>query len=384
MSLTYCGIRIDDLIEREKKVREGLRFIIKHLDDSMPVWKLGRWISTYVYTNSGKEQKFRKVFSEDEALLQFKLANFLDCRIRGYHAVDDKFAETNMTPSLSLVDVDREYFNTVEEFELAANRTYENFIKMLDARPTQLWTGNGYHFVNPQLAIILEKVERFKKFRQPSVKFLRFEEELLTNGKADQNHINNISFGNCMLRVLGSLNSNQVQFDDKGRIMDIPPEAEVRIAHGRYWDGCKPSIKPLLPECYIWLQDAVERDLDRQTEIRKYWGYKGKKKAGTKNTIGWIENLLNTPLDDFRKYLLKFILAPYLTNKRGLSRSDTFDSILTWLNNCDSVCKLRFNIDRKINEALDSVADFLPQGREKLKHEFPILYTRLEEEGIVY
>jgi hypothetical protein len=187
-----------------------------------------------------------------------------------------------------------------------------------------------------------------------------------------------------MLRVLGSLNSNQVQFDDKGRIVDISPAAEVRIAHGRYWDGCKPSIKPLLPECYIWLQDAAERDLDRQTEIRKYWGCKDRKKAGTTNTIGWIENLLNSPLDDYRKYLLKFILAPYLMNKRGLSRSDTFDSILTWLNNCDSIHKLRFNVDRKINEALDNVADFFPQRREKLKHEFPILYTRLQEEGIVY
>jgi hypothetical protein len=79
-------------------------------------------------------------------------------------------------------------------------------------------------------------------------------------------------------------------------------------------------------------------------------------------TIDWIEKLLDTPLDDFRKYIIKFILVPYLMNILGLSRSEAFDNISTWLNNCDSVCKLRFNIDRKINEALDMVRDYLPQN----------------------
>src|SRR5262249_33302010 len=30
---------------------------------------------------------------------------------------------------------------------------------------------------------------------------------------------------------------------------------------------------------------------------------------------------------------------------------------------------------------LDMVRDFLPQGRDTLKHEFPVFYTRLKEEG---
>jgi|SRR5215831_1273081 len=182
--------RIDDLVEREKKVLGGLRFMVRHLDDSMPVWKLGRWISTYLYTSSGKEQKFRKVFSEEEAVLQFNVANFMDCRIRGYHSVDDIY--TNIAPSLSLADIDLEHFITVECLELAANRTYDNHRGMLDARPTQLWTGNGYHFVNPQMAVVLEKTDNFSKLVQykPSIKFLRFEEQRLTDGKADPQHSN--------------------------------------------------------------------------------------------------------------------------------------------------------------------------------------------------
>jgi hypothetical protein len=81
---------------------------------------------------------------------------------------------------------------------------------------------------------------------------MRFEEQLLTDGKADQNHSNNVSFDNCMLRIPGSLNSNQDRFNERGEIVDIPPEAEVRVV--QYWDGYRPPIKPLLPRYYIWLQ----------------------------------------------------------------------------------------------------------------------------------
>lgn len=140
-----------------------------------------------------------------------------------------------------------------------------------------------------------------------------------------------------------------------------------------------------MPRYYIWLQAAVARDIDTQIEAINHDRFFANRRVGkgTKNTIDWIEKLLDTPLDDFRKYIIKFILAPYLMNIRGFSRSDAFDNISTWLNNCDSVCRLRFNIDRKINEALDTVRDYLPQGRNTLKREFTELYTLLEKEGIV-
>jgi hypothetical protein len=278
------------------------------------------------------------------------------------------------------VDIDREHFDTTEEFESCAAKTRANFKEILDARPTQMWTGNGYHFLQPQFAIVLEKVERFKQFKQPSRRFMHFEEQLFSDEKADPNHSKVVSFKNCMLRIPGSLNSNQVRFNN-GEIVDIPPEAEVRVI--QYWNGIRQSINPLLSQYYIWLQSAAINDIDKQMEAMKY-NHFANRQAGTKNAIGWIEKLLNTPIEDFRKYTIKFILAPYLMNIRGLSRSDAFDALLMWLNRCDSVCKLRFNIDRKINEALDMVRDYLPQGRNTLKHEFTVLYTRLEEEGIVY
>jgi hypothetical protein len=72
-----------------------------------------------------------------------------------------------------------------------------------------------------------------------------FEEQLLTDNKADENHSRIVSFHNCMLRIPGSLNSKCIQLNDRCEIMgDIPPEAEVRII--QHWDGNRPSIKPLL------------------------------------------------------------------------------------------------------------------------------------------
>src|SRR5215831_7829346 len=168
-----------------------------------------------------------------------------------------------------------------------------------------------------------------------------------------------------MLRIPGSLNSNLVQFDSD-RIISIPYEAEVRVI--RPWDGNRPSIKPILPDYYIWLQSIVAKELDKQIgaaqNVRKYnYNRKLQSRHATKNTITWIEKLLDTPLDDYRKYTIRLILAPYLINIRHCDRQDAFNIISTWLDKCDCVCRLQFDIDRKISEAFDKVGGFLPLGR---------------------
>jgi Primase X len=145
-----------------------------------------------------------------------------------------------------------------------------------------------------------------------------------------------------MLRIPGSLNSDQIRLNDRGEIIgDIPPEAEVRIIQP--WDGNGPSIKPLLPRYYIWLQ-AVAKDIDRQMEARKYnnnsqsgwrWG------NSSNNNIDWIDKLLQITLEDFRKYCIWRVPVPYFINVKGLSRLETFDAVKSWLDKCDTVSKLR-------------------------------------------
>jgi hypothetical protein len=97
-------------------------------------------------------------------------------------------SEENFNLLLVGDDEDKEYFATTGEFELTASKTNINFKERLDGHPTQIWTGNGYHWIQPQLAIILEEPPMFKKFKEPSRTFLHFEEQLLSGGKADPNH----------------------------------------------------------------------------------------------------------------------------------------------------------------------------------------------------
>jgi hypothetical protein len=318
-------------------IEEGIDFILSHFVEEEPIWP--RMISTWT---TGGEHPQKLVNNEQEALKWYKAANRLDSRISAYPKYTDYYINrTGIAPSLLHVDIDRLQFETVKQFELASAKTRANFQKILGSQPTQLWTGRGHHYIQPQTAIVLEKIDDFKKFDQPSRRFLWFEERLLTDNKADENHSRIVSFHNCMLRIPGSLNSKLLQLNDRGEIIvDIPPEAEVRII--QRWDGNRPSIKPLLTPYYIWLQDAAIMDIRRRRKAEQE-SMKYRRRLGDKKTIGWIEKLLDKPLDDFRKYCVWRVFAPYLVNVKGLSRLDTFDTVKSWLDKCNSVYRLDFN-----------------------------------------
>jgi hypothetical protein len=253
--------------------------------------------------------------------------------------------------------------------------------EILGSQPTQLWTGGGYHYVQPQSAIVLENVEDFKKFDQPSRRFMQFEEQLLTDNKADEIHSRTVSFHNCMLRIPGSLNSKYVHLNDRGEIIgDVPPEAEVRII--QRWDGNTPSIVPLLTRYYIWLQAEAIKDIQRRRKVERASRKYGRR-LGDKKTICWIEKLLDKPLDDFRKYCIWRVFVPYFINVRGLSGAAAFDMTKSWLDKCNSVCKLDFNPERKIEAEIDKVYNYRPVSSDKLKEENNLLYLRIKTEGIL-
>ena len=72
---------------------------------------------------------------------------------------------------------------------------------------------------------------------------------------------------------------------------------------------------------------------------------RGRKSVGpspsrNKTTILWIEKLLQTPVDDYRKFAIWRILAPYLINIKGSSIEDAFTMIRDWLNKCNSLRQL--------------------------------------------
>lgn len=84
----------------------------------------------------------------------------MDCRISAYPRYTDFYINrTGIAPFVLLVDIDRLQFETIEQFELSSAKTRSNFQKIIGSQPTRLWTGGGHHYIQPQSAIVLEKIE---------------------------------------------------------------------------------------------------------------------------------------------------------------------------------------------------------------------------------
>ena len=70
------------------------------------------------------------------------------------------------------------------------------------------------------------------------------------------------------------------------------------------------------------------------------------------NTIPWIEKLLQTPIDDYRKTAVSLILAPYLINVKKLPYHTTSNIINSWLVKCGELRQLDQNFDYTVRYAL--------------------------------
>src|SRR5215831_2916712 len=260
--------------------------------------------------------------------------------------LDTAHSRTGIAPSILFVDQDDKDFKTHEEFESYASKIYTNFDQVLGAQPTQLWTGGGYHYIQPQHVFAFEKVPKFKKFDQPSRKFMQFEEQLLTDGKGDQSHWSTVSFNNCMLRVPSSFNSKCFQLDENGKVLHIPPNAEVKVV--KCWDGNIAIIKDaVLMDYYFWLQFTIVKQNEQRSWSRpRYRLYRRAKSFQNLQSYygyDYIEKLIDKPLDDFREFCIWRVFVPYFINVKGLSASETFDRTMSWLNKCNQLLRLKFN-----------------------------------------
>jgi hypothetical protein len=240
--------------------------------------------------------------------------------------------------------------------------------KLLGANPTVLWTGNGYHIYQPIEAFVLEEEGAFSNFDQSSKVFLKFAEQYLSNNKSDPSH--NPSFKSCMIRIPGSFNSKCIL---EGK------DPEVRII--QRWNGYRPKINLLLGSFYAYLVDQRIKELQRQkNELKVKYQIKKKKNNNTSITaIPWIELLLETPIEDYRKNAISLILAPYLINIKKLSYDDAFNIIKDWLNKCDSIKRLDSNFNYRIKYALENSIkkSYLPMKFETLKEKNIALYDSL-------
>jgi hypothetical protein len=366
-------------------IEEGLDFIEGHLEP--PTYS--RRISTY--TTQGDQIPVK---NRDEALARFKQSNLLDSKISAFpYPIPEYKGVNRQTPNFFLSDLDRKNFKTDRLFQQSLQNTLQNFKdKLHGANPTVLWSGGGYHLLQPLYAdIVLEMESVFAEFveLQPSRELMRYAEKLVTDNKADPVHCNTVSFANCMIRIPGSYNSKYVQFDkDKGKVVDTPPQSEVKIVQP--WDGYRSNIRWLLEGHWIYLiqkrNDEISRRLhDEQKRLRFEWKYPNRIIDSQQTSkIDWIESLYAKSLDDFRKYCPTFIFIPYFVNVRRLSRSEAFNLVMNWLDRCSVEGKrLDFNPRQKIKGSLDSVKKYRPVSKDKLKIRNEPLYLRLITGGIL-
>jgi hypothetical protein len=178
-----------------KKVEDGFEFILTHCVPSED----GAIFPRKIYTHDLSYQC--EVCDKNEAMYYFEKSCYLDCRIRAYpeQPILIKYfgIENGIPPNLIMIDIDKSRFQTDIALRLALSKTVTNIREMLDgAHPTVLWTGNGYHVIQPIEAVVLEEIKDFNKFDQPSMNFLRFTEWKLSNGKMDIQHNKTISFRN--------------------------------------------------------------------------------------------------------------------------------------------------------------------------------------------
>lgn len=365
-------------------IESGLDFVSLHLEN--PVFP--RRIATYA---TGGKQVLVK--NKEEALARFKQSNLLDCKISAYPFPVPEYKGFNrQAPDLFLSDVDRKNSKSNESFKQSLRVTLRNFKnKLHGATPNVLWSGGGYHFIQPLDAdIVLEMESVFSEFAEPSRKLMQYAERLVTDNKADPCHSNTVSFNNCMIRIPCSYNSKYGQFNGDNKVVNIPPISEVRIV--QRWDGYRPNIRWLLKDYWIYLiqerndeiLNSLRLERRRMRSENNYYTNYGIIGTGHIGTIDWIESLYRKPLDDFRKYCTWRILIPYFINIKKLSRSDTFNLLMSWLNRCSTECRrLDFDPRRKIEDLLNGVRKYRPISKDRLKIENEALYLRLKSEYIL-
>jgi hypothetical protein len=100
--------------------------------------------------------------------------------------------------------------------------------------------------------------------------------------------------------------------------------------------------------------------------------------TNSSTTIRWIEKLLNTPLDDYRKFAMWCILAPYLINVKKCSADEASKIIKEWLDRCNQLRRLDFAY-HVIKYNIDSAKrnGYLPISLEELKTDNTYLYNVL-------
>jgi hypothetical protein len=190
----------------------------------------------------------------------------------------------------------------------------------------------------------------------PGSTLLRCAAEVLTNKKADKK--NHPSVRSCLVRAPGSLNSKLV-------LKHVHKPVSI-VQRGSWEQGKKGHIMSLLPYHSSWIKQQREKHIKMLAQARNKRLRLEENKEVFRETrhyylqhnssaaieflhlkYWYIETMLRTPLDDFRKQGVNLLLAPYLLNIKQMPYEIAKSIILQWLSVCNKVRYLDFDaIDR--------------------------------------
>jgi hypothetical protein len=288
--------------ERETQVKEDIDFLLSHFEGRQRLFP--RKMSTLA--SQGKQFI---VFDKEQILDDCIKSNFIDCRLNAYPILEDGIMQA---PNIIFIDLDlpTKYQDNLKELERNLDKTLKIIKQKLNGfEPTILWSGNGYHIY---IVLDVKPLELIQELRElsdnQSEQFLRYTENIFTNNKKDIHH--KPSFKSCLLRIPCTFNSKN--------------GSEVKIIE-RYDVNNIPSIdNQILREFRLYLADI---------DIRKKIAENNKKRKNVSvksvyhSTVhyNWIEKLLETPIEDGRKYVLWKILCPYLINVKKLEYEQSFE-----------------------------------------------------------
>jgi hypothetical protein len=362
----------------ERTILDGIKFILSHFEKQHELFP--RTIMTSATRGQVKVEYDSQVQNSINKIFNvFRESNYYDCKINGFpynsqHTNINLDVKNKTAASFIMIDLDLQDFSQdKKKLDNILNKTLNKLSNKFygESHPSVIWTGNGYHIYQPLEGIIFEKQKIFYDFlaytngRDLTSEFLRFAEKFFTDGKADPKHFPSIK--SCLIRVPGTFNFKNGE--------------QVKII--QKWDGKSPAIQWITYDFKGYLiQNKIDKIYERKMEIEKNLSIY-KPLGRQDNKIEWIENLLQTPIEDFRKQCLWQILCPYLVNIRKLANEEVETILNEWLQKCSNLRKIDFNPQIKIKDDLKNVKKYLPPSKERLKKEYKELYNIFRSKNII-
>ncbi|MDQ3970014.1 MAG: hypothetical protein M3275_16650 [Thermoproteota archaeon] len=329
------------------RVKEGLEFILSHFEEPL----FPRKVATAATKNAQKPDG--GVLDTQQAMTYYQGSLWEDCRIAA-------FGLNQQNPNLVFVDIDAKDFPSRRSFTLALTKTLKNIKEKIGGTPSIIWSGRGYHIIQPiACSIALEEIKELVLLEpNTSNKFLQFCERYLSAGKYDG--ANHPSLKSCQLRIPGSINS-------RCKEIGLPPEVKVL----QKWNGYRPSYRLLLVSFYA---DLISKNMPTYREIQKQKKQQKEKNparaythvsARVDSTTWWIEKLFQLPIKDYRKRARDLILVPYLIVRRGIEDEDQVTNIvMQWADKCAELRRLdtsRHDFENRTwTRAKQSIQDRIP------------------------